>query len=136
VPYSTDKSTCVTSGAWIFLVRYLDGAVTVKEHLYTHGVATATHTVILRQIGETLSRLHTSNIIPGVTESDPTNLNDRLTPRPLGTHLDCSLWCALCRAWRDVFPLGATLPSRNCSACRNECPDWYTFNSIAPSCTN
>eukprot|EP00037_Helgoeca_nana_P015538 m.145268 g.145268 ORF g.145268 m.145268 type:complete len:216 (+) comp23065_c0_seq3:435-1082(+) len=52
------------SGGKIFM-EYLDGAVTVKEHLYTHGVATATHTVILRQIGETLSRLHTSNIIHG-----------------------------------------------------------------------
>ena len=53
------------AGGKLFM-EYLADAITVKQHLYDHGVDVVTHADLLRQIGEALSRLHAHNIVHGV----------------------------------------------------------------------
>eukprot|EP00041_Stephanoeca_diplocostata_P004022 m.40280 g.40280 ORF g.40280 m.40280 type:complete len:230 (+) comp14797_c0_seq1:80-769(+) len=57
-------------------MEYLDGAITVKQHLLTHGVDTATHQKLLTSIGEALAKLHTRDLIHG----DLTTSNMMLHP--------------------------------------------------------
>lgn len=57
-------------------MEYLEGAVTVKEHLRATGIDPAGHGAMLAEIGSTLAKLHLQNMIRG----DLTTSNMMLTP--------------------------------------------------------